>query len=228
MSKVVEEMLKLLKVSISKRAMLKTDLGKELPAVLANPAQIRQIVMNLIVNASESFGDKDGVIKITTSLLARNEERLWCGNIQLPPGEYVRLQVSDTGCGISEAARARIFDPFFSTKFAGRGLGLSVVQGIVRARGGAIDVITPPGQGTTFEIFLPCASHQSPPPASVAVPALGEQDQDAASIGTVLFVEDEETLRFAVSKMLRKKRFSVIEAGDGRSASNLLKQRCQD
>lgn len=219
-SRLVEEMLHLLKVSISKRAMLKTELGKELPAVLVNPAQIRQILMNLIVNASESFGEKDGVINISSSLVAGYEEPVRCGKVQLPPGEYVQLQVSDTGCGISEAARVRIFDPFFTTKFAGRGLGLSVVQGIVRTRGGAIDVTSTPGQGTTFKILLPCASEQLRRDAGVTIPALG--DQAAPTTGTVLFVEDEETLRVAVSKMLRKRGFSVIEAGDGRSAFNLL------
>jgi CheY-like chemotaxis protein len=199
---------------------LKTDLGTQLPAVLANPAQVRQIVMNLIVNASESLGEKEGVISVTTSVESRGEEQVRGGDVQLPSGEYVRLQVSDTGCGISDPARARMFDPFFTTKFAGRGLGLAVVQGIVRARGGAIDVASTPGQGTTFTILLPSASESSGQPASAAIPALG--GQHAPTIGTVLFVEDEESLRFAVSKMLRKTGFSVIEAADGRRAFELL------
>jgi PAS domain S-box-containing protein len=220
-SLLVEEMLELLKISISKRATLKTNLGKELPAVRANPAQIRQVLMNLIVNASESFGEKDGVINIMTSLTSGCEEPSQYGETQLQQREYVRLQVSDTGCGIAEEARAKIFDPFFTTKFAGRGLGLAVVQGIVRAHEGVIDIRSTPDQGTTFKILLPLASQQLKQDPSTTGRASGEQG--ASTTATLLFVEDEETLRAAVSKMLRKRGFSVIEAGDGRTASDLLR-----
>lgn len=220
-SRLVEEMLQLLRVSISKRAVLKTVLDKELPAVRANPAQIRQVLMNLIVNASESFGDKDGLINISTSLVDGSEDLARGGDMQLPQSKYVRLQVSDTGCGIAEDARARIFDPFFTTKFAGRGLGLAVVQGIVRAHGGSMDVRSAPGQGTTFSIVLPCASQRMKRDLVAPKPASSEHGEPTAA--TVLFVEDEETLRLAVSKMLRKREFSVIEAADGRTAFDLLR-----
>ncbi len=221
LSQLVEEMLQLLKVSISKRATLKSDLYKELPAVRVNPAQIRQILMNLIVNASESFGEKDGVINITTSLVSRREEPAQCEATKLQQSEYVRLQVSDTGCGIAEEARAKIFDPFFTTKFAGRGLGLAVVLGIVRAHGGVIDVTSTPGQGTTFEILLPRTSQQRQRDPVTISQASGEQD--AWATATLLFVEDEAALRFAISKMLRKRGLAVIEAGDGRTAFDLLR-----
>ncbi len=220
-SQLVEEMLELLKISISKRATLKTDLGKKLPAVRANPAQIRQALMNVIVNASESFGEKDGVINIATSLTSGCEEPAQYGETQLQQREYIRLQISDTGCGIAEEARAKIFDPFFTTKFAGRGLGLAVVQGIVRAHEGVIDITSTPGHGTIFKILLPLASQRLKRDPSAASQASG--GQSASITATLLFVEDEETLRAAVSKMLRKRGFSVIEAGDGRTASDLLR-----
>ena len=156
LSRLVEEMLELLKVSISKHAVLKTDLRQNLPAVRGNAAQIRQIVMNLIINASEALGEKDGVIHVTTSLAGSGRNLSSISGTSLPEGDYLRLEVSDTGCGITEEQQARIFDPFFSTKFAGRGLGLAVVHGIVRAHGGAIHLSSTPGQGTTFQIFLPC------------------------------------------------------------------------
>jgi PAS domain S-box-containing protein len=209
-SQLVEDMLELLKVSISKHAALQTDLQKSLPPVLGSAPQIRQIVMNLIINASEAIGEKDGVIRIGTSRIAGDRG-------------YVRLEVSDTGCGMTQAAQAKIFDPFFSTKFAGRGMGLAVVQGTVRAHDGAIQLVSSPGQGTTFEIFLPCAGEpaQSGP---AAVSSHSSVELPPAS-GTVLVVEDEAVLRAAVSALLRKKGFSVIEANDGTAAVDLIHAR---
>src|SRR6185369_15875381 len=117
----------------------------------------------------------------------------------LPEGDYVRLEVSDTGCGITEEQKARVFDPFFSTKFAGRGLGLAVVHGIVRAHAGSIHLSSRPGRGTKFQVLLPCAANgpeQNPAPA----PESAVETNGGAA--TLLFVEDEESLRTAVSKML--------------------------
>jgi two-component system, cell cycle sensor histidine kinase and response regulator CckA len=153
-SLLVEEMLELLKVSISKRSILEIDLDKNLPPLRGHAPQIRQIVMNLIMNASEAIGDIDGVIKVATSHIIGGSTRV--SNVtKLGEGGYIRLEVSDTGIGMTEEVKAKIFDPFFSTKFAGRGLGLAVVQGIVRAHGGVIDLVSVPGQGTTFQVFFP-------------------------------------------------------------------------
>lgn len=220
-SRLVEEMLQLLKVSISKHAALKTNLAKELPAVRLNSAQIRQILMNLIVNASESLGDKDGTISISTSLASKCEVQASFGKRPIPNGsEYICLQVSDTGHGIPEDVRTKIFDPFFTTKFAGRGLGLSVVEGIVRAHAGAIDVTSALGQGTTFTILLPCVAPENKGGYGIAITGSGENASPAS--GTVLLIEDEAPLRVAVGKMLRQNGFSVIEAGDGRAAFDIL------
>jgi PAS domain S-box-containing protein len=204
-SSLVEEMLQLLKVTISKHAVLKAELGECLPAVHGNPAQIRQIVMNLVTNASEAIAARDGVIRVTTS----------------PAGDYIQLGVSDTGSGITPEVQARIFDPFFTTKFTGRGLGLSAVDGIVRAHGGTINVVSSPGQGTRFEILLPCTNQPARHVPALAAPASRTDVGDVT--GTILVVEDEETLLHAVSKMLRMKGFSVIEAIDGDTAANLFR-----
>jgi two-component system, cell cycle sensor histidine kinase and response regulator CckA len=117
--------------------------------------------MNFVMNASEAIGDIDGVITITTSHIIGGPTRVSNNVTKLDEGDYIRLEVSDTGAGMTEEVKAKTFDPFFSTKFAGRGLGLAVVQGIVRAHRGVIDLLSIPGQGTTFHVFLPCYSEST-------------------------------------------------------------------
>jgi len=220
-SKLVEEMLELLKVSISKHAVLETDLDRKLPPVPGRASQIRRIVMNLIINASEALGEKDGVIRVATSR-ATLPRAAGVSGPRLLPGEYLILEVSDSGKGMTEEARAKIFDPFFSTKFDGRGLGLAVVQGIVRDHGGAINLVSEPGPGTRFEIALPCAS-ETAPVSPRAIPEIFVTGRHGSAAGTVMVVEDEGLLRFTVSKMLRKKGLGVIEAGDGSAALELVR-----
>jgi PAS domain S-box-containing protein len=221
LSGLVEEMLELLKISISKHAVLKTDLQRDLPAVRGRASQIRQIVMNLIINASEAVEERRGVIKVTTSRIVMTQESRTDSPPQLPAGDYVNLEVSDTGVGMTEELQAKVFDPFFTTKFAGRGLGLAVVQGIVRDHGGAINLVSAPGQGTTFGIFLPCIGETAHSSSAGIAPV--SEKEDSPLSGTVLFVEDEGVLRGAVSQMLRRKGFFVIEAADGSSALELVR-----
>jgi PAS domain S-box-containing protein len=225
LSRLVEEMLKLLKVSISKHASLKTDLPKDLQPVRGNATQLRQIVMNLIINASEALAEKDGVITVSTSLVAGGQKVTSTGAKGLPGGNSLRLEVSDTGCGMDEAQKARIFDPFFTTKFAGRGLGLAVVHGIVSAHGGTINVVSAPGQGSCFEILLPCASESVSKTGDIVVSAAASEVESLA--GTVLLVEDEDILRLTVSKLLRDKGLSVIEAADGNTGVDLFRANAQ-
>ena len=220
-ARLVEEMLELLKVSVSKHAVLKTDLPKDLPAVRGNAPQLRQLVMNLVINASEAIGETDGAIRVTLSRVAPGQDLASNDAANWRQSDYLRLEVSDTGSGMTEETQARIFDPFFTTKFAGRGLGLAVVQSIVSSHGGAINVVSAPGQGTTFQIDLPCTGEPSNPDGSAAVATSDERISGTA--GTVLLVEDEDMLRDAVSKMLRKHGFSVIEAGNGSAALDLVR-----
>ena len=220
-SRLVAEMLELLKVSISKHAVLTTNLQKDLPAVWGNAPKIRQVVMNLVLNASEAIGEREGVIKVTTEHVSAGKNLPPNGETDLPEGDYVRLEVSDTGCGIAEEARTKIFDPFYTTKFAGRGLGLAVVQGIIRAHGGAINLTSAPGQGTTFQVLLSCASTKASAIQGVITPARTEQSFPRA--GTILVVEDEEVLRHAISKVLAIAGFLVLEACDGSAAMELIR-----
>jgi CheY-like chemotaxis protein len=208
-SRIVEEMIELLKVAVSKHATVETDLSKGLPAVRANPSQLRQVVMNLITNASDAMGDRDGVIHVTTGLSER-----------LPEGHYVQLQVSDTGCGMTPETQARIFDPFFTTRQAGHGLGLSVVQGVVRSLHGSIHLVSALGRGTTFQILLPCVADA--PPATLPSPRT-QETKPVPREATVLVVEDEDSLRHPVSTTLRKAGFTILEAGDGHAALDYIR-----
>src|SRR5205085_5551225 len=138
-------------VAVSRQVALVTDLGENLPLVQARAAQLSQIVMNLVVNASESVGDRDGVIRVTTRHVAIGQAEAIAKAVA--PGDYLQLEISDTGCGMSPETQAKIFDPFFTTKFSGRGLGLAVVHGIVRSLHGAIQVASEAGKGTTFQVL---------------------------------------------------------------------------
>ncbi len=155
----LEEMLHLIEVSISKKAALRTRLDRTIPAVEADATQIRQVVMNLVINASEAIGDGSGIISITTGRMFCDRGYLkdaW-PNENLPDGDYIFLDVADTGCGMDRETLARIYEPFFTTKFTGRGLGMSAVLGIVRSHRGAIRICSEPGLGSTFKVLLPAA-----------------------------------------------------------------------
>jgi PAS domain S-box-containing protein len=218
LSRIVNEMISLLKVSVTKRATLQAALDPKLPLIRASAAQLRQVVMNLITNASDAMGDRDGVIRVITQHAIMKGQS---ASPPLPDGDYVRLEVSDTGRGMSRETQAKVFDPFFTTKSAGRGLGLAVVQGIVRSLGGAIQIVSEPGKGTTISILLPCAKTKDS--AIVDAHTGGSQLAVGSQRGTVLVVEDEAQLREPVVKMLRKTGFAVSEAADGTAAIDLLR-----
>ena len=191
-SQIVEDMIELLRVAVSKHAAIETGLGRDLPAVRANPAQLRQMVMNLITNASEAIGNRDGVIRIATEHVTVTRESAAAGE-RLPEGDYLKLEVCDTGRGMSPETQARVFDPFFTTRQAGHGLGLSVVQGVVRSLDGIIQVVSAPDKGTTFQVFLPCAGQ--PAPAAGSASLRPEEDTILSRKATILIVEDEGSLR---------------------------------
>jgi two-component system, cell cycle sensor histidine kinase and response regulator CckA len=219
-SRIVSEMLELLKVSVSKHAVLETDLAKDLPFVEANAAQIRQIVMNLVTNASEAIGDRDGIICVTTALV-KGAVRAPEGNSGQPAdGDYIELKISDTGCGMSRETQARVFDPFFTTKAAGHGLGLAIVYGLVRGLGGAIHLTSELDNGTTVQILIPGSQARA---VSANEVMAGEPSAPRPEGITVLVIEDEDILRNAVVKILRNSGFAVFEAAEGTSAIDILR-----
>jgi PAS domain S-box-containing protein len=220
-SRLVEEMLHIMEVSISKKAVLRFNLTSPIPSVEADITQLRQIIMNLVINASEAIGDKSGVIAINTGCMECDKNYLrsvWL-NENLGPGLYVYLEVSDTGCGMDDETLSKLFDPFFTTKFTGRGLGMSAVLGIVRGHKGAIRVYSEAGKGSSFKILLPTSDR----PADIFNGAC--QTGGWKGTGTVLLVDDEETVRAIGSEMLRELGFLVVTAQDGREAVEVFKTR---
>jgi PAS domain S-box-containing protein len=209
---VIRETTGLLHLSISKQATLTLELAPALPALMADPAQLQQVVMNLVINASEALGDSPGRIRVTTSLRRVTAAELAAARAgaERPAGEYLCLEVADTGSGMAPEVAARIFDPFYTTKFTGRGLGLAAVLGIVRGHHGALLVETAPGRGTTMRVLFPPAEGQA---AETSTPV--EAPDDWRGSGTVLVIDDEETVRRTSTRILEILGFTVRTAVDG-------------
>ncbi|MFT3866872.1 MAG: PAS domain S-box protein [Nibricoccus sp.] len=212
LSRIVEETTQLLTISISKKATLHYDLARDLPPVQVDSAQISQVIMNLVINASEAIGDQPGDIFVHTGLMHADRNYLMRSEIADPlaPGDYVFLEVRDTGCGIQPENLKRIFEPFFTTKFTGRGLGLAAVLGIVRGHQGTLCVSSELGKGTTFRMLLPCVlgSYDTPTRSPFAETTVGTG-------GAVLVVDDEETVREVMARILASLGYTVILAVDG-------------
>ncbi len=223
LSRIVEEMAHLLEVSVSKRAVLKYRFAPDLPAIEGDATQLRQVIMNLITNASDAIGDRSGVISIATGLMYADAAYLRTAYMDdgLPEGDYVYLEVADTGIGMDPETAARIFDPFFTTKFTGRGLGLAAVLGIVRGHRGAIKLYTEPGRGTTFKILFPAAG---PGPAGAPV-GVAEASPPSAAPAVILVVDDDETVRTVTRRMLEQAGHTVLVAADGHQALDVYRQR---
>jgi two-component system, cell cycle sensor histidine kinase and response regulator CckA len=215
----VRENLTLLRASLSRSVTVELELDGEACLVEADRAQIQQIVMNLLINASEAVGDRPGKVTIRTAPTVRTEPR-FSAHMQaaIQPGRYVLLEVRDDGSGMTPATLKRVFDPFFTTKFTGRGLGLAAVLGIVKGHRGDIEVESQPGQGTTFRVFLPKSDR------AVSLPA---QPQEVAQVHvpgkTVLVVDDEEIVRKTATQALQRQGFHVLAAVNGAEALEILR-----
>ena len=225
LSKLVEEMAHLLQVSISKSVVLKYHFADNLPTIEADASQIRQVVMNLILNASEAVGETSGVVTVSTGMIEADRSYLAQTYLDenLPEGHYVSLEVADTGCGMDEQTQQKIFDPFFTTKFTGRGLGLAAVLGIVRGHGGALKIYSEPRRGTTFKILFPASRR----PAKESLDASATAREWRGS-GVILVVDDEETVRIATKRMLETIGYTVLTAPDGRAALEIFRSRVDE
>ena len=211
------------KTAISKKAILNLNLERGLPPIEADPSQIRQIVMNLIINASEAIGDRSGVITVSVGATRCDAEYLRKTELHdnLAPGLYVHLEVTDTGSGMDAETRSRIFEPFFTTKFTGRGLGLAAVLGIVRAHKGALKVYSEPGKGTTFKVLFPALEDAGKEARTNGL----LPSADWRGKGTILLVDDEESLIALGARMLEHLGFTVLTAADGLQAVDLYRER---
>jgi len=219
-SEVIPEISGLVQPSISKKIALHLDLKAGLPPVEADRGQMQQVFMNLVLNAAEAIGSNAGLITVRTGVREIDDGyvRQRPEAVGLRPGAYVEIQVSDTGCGMDDATIARIFDPFFSTKFTGRGLGLAAVAGIVRGHKGAIEVGSKVGGGSQFKILFPAAERV----AEARPPAAGQTAFHGA--GTILVVDDEEAVREVAKQALTRHGFSVLLAESGPAAIDVFKR----
>ncbi|MCE9579729.1 MAG: PAS domain S-box protein [Deltaproteobacteria bacterium] len=219
---VVEEMAALLRAAISKKAVLRLELDRALPGIEGDGTQLRQVIMNLITNASDALGDEAGVITVRTHVV--DVDRAFLRTTYLgdgvAPGRYVCLEVSDTGVGMTPATLARIFDPFFTTKASGRGLGLAALLGILRGHHGTIAVVSAPGQGATFQVLLPRALADEA--AAIAPP---EPRPAAVIAGTVLVADDEAAIRSIARQVLELEGYAVLTAVDGLDAVQVFTER---
>ncbi len=213
------EMLNILEASISKKADLRLNLPPSLPAIDADATQIRQIVMNLVINASEAIEGNSGVIAIITGCADCDKNYLKDVALDknIKEGRYVFLEITDSGCGMDKETLSKLFDPFYTTKFTGRGLGMAAVQGIVRGHNGFIHVYSEPAKGSSFKVFLPASDR--------LVETINDrvQNYDWKGAGKVLLVDDEETVRDIGREMLNVLGFTTVTANDGVEAVEIFK-----
>jgi PAS domain S-box-containing protein len=221
--RLVSEVSTLIRASISKKITLVIDVPEECPVVEADRVQIQQLVMNLVINGGEAIGDNPGTltVRVRTEHLTERREQLRSQGFPIAPGDYVRIDVSDTGSGMDPETRDRIFEPFFTTKFLGRGLGLSAALGIVRGHRGAIGVRSAPGSGTTFTVLLPVRRDLQRPvrtSGKVGIP------YDVQGVGTILVADDEDPVRTLAATVLKDAGYSVELARDGAEAVQRLRE----
>jgi len=224
-SLMLQEIPKLLQVSISKKVELRLELAADIPTVQADITQLQQVMMNLVINASDAIGEDTGMVTLRTGVVQAEAYELAqsCTGDDLEPGRYVLFEVQDSGCGMSRETLKKLFDPFYTTKFTGRGLGMSAVLGIVRGHHGAITVKSKEGEGTTFRVLLPPS--EDAPHADIKSE---DESIEWCPTGTVLVVDDEISVREAAVSMLEEVGFKTLEACDGEEAVDIYRRQCDE
>jgi PAS domain S-box-containing protein len=223
LSRVVADTRDLLEASLSKRSELQLELSNAATVMDGDDTQLRQVVVNLVANAAEALGDEGGTVRVRTDVVNVGPTEL-ARAIGIPdpePGPFVLLEVTDTGPGIDAAAQERIFDPFFSTRRSGRGLGLATVVGIVRGHRGVILLDSTPGLGSRFRVLFPLSSGA----VEASTPAPPQPPEPARARATVLIVDDEEDVLELGATFLARAGFEVRTAAGGRAALDLLRSR---
>ena len=225
MSKLVKEMAHLLRVSIPKTTEITYSFEGELPGVDCDPVQIRQVVMNLMINASDSIETKSGKISVQTGLMSCDADSLKLSALGegVEPGEYVYVKVGDNGIGMDQETIDRIFDPFFTTKPSGHGLGMAVVTGVVKAHNGTVLINSTPGSGTEFTVLLPASAELVQVDEGAAAEDVSPEKGEKVS-AEILIVEDDEIVSNVARKILENCGFQVSEAPDGDVAIKILEE----
>jgi PAS domain S-box-containing protein len=227
LGELVDEMVHMLKSSLPQNVVIKLDSPCDMPLISGDASQIRQVVMNLIINASEAIGESHGEIRVsltTTEIRSGQQVRDHLGKA-LIPGWYAILDVSDNGCGMDNETRQRLFEPFYTTKFTGRGLGMSAVLGIITSHGGALQLVSQSGQGTTFKVYLP-VQISCEPDGDGSLNQLSAEPWQGS--GTVLLVEDEEMVMPVAQSMLEMLGFRVVGACNGKEALAVYQKNAVD
>ncbi|GJL55650.1 MAG: hypothetical protein NPIRA02_27820 [Nitrospirales bacterium] len=208
----IQDMTQLLRLSVSKQATLEYNLLADIPLIEADPSQLRQLIISVLTNASEALGDHNGVITISTGTAdtKTSQSKGWYVTGALPASQGIYIDVRDTGSGMDSETIPKIFDPFFSTKFTGRGLGLAALLGIVRALNGAVAVTSRTGEGTHFRLLFPSIDSTQSSQTKGNTPDLCWKGK-----GTALVVDDEEDVRIASQLILEEMGVTVLTAGDG-------------
>jgi len=220
----VDDVVKILQAALNKNVIIELDLQPEIPEIMGDSGQIQQIVMNLIINAAEAIGTDNGTIRIvlsrtTIDLDYAQKDAL---GVSIPPGKYVSLTVSDTGCGMDKETQSRIFEPFFTTKITGRGLGMSAICGIIKSHDGILQLVSTAGVGTTFTVNFPVVAKID----EIVAPIFEPPHEKTG--GTVLLVDDEEILRSMGEVLLDAFGFSTITAQNGYEALEVYRSRSSD
>jgi len=215
LSRVIQDISELLAATLPKPARLKLELADRLPPIEADLRQVQQLIFNLVINAGEAIGDRPGTVTIETGV--RDLPQGAPGEApfgRLAPGRYAYAAVQDTGSGMTAETRARIFDPFFSTKFTGRGLGLAAALGIARSHHGVIQVLSEPGSGSRFEFVVPARLTQAIPMPGTATDVM---------VRTILVVDDEDIVRRTTQSVLERRGYRVLLAENGREAVEMFR-----
>ena len=231
LSELVQENIHIFRSSISASIDLILHLNHDIPPIMADVGQIQQVVMNLITNAAEAIGDNAGTINLTNGVQTCDDACLKLSRLheKPAPGDFIYLEVTDTGCGMDEPTQKKIFDPFFTTKFTGRGLGMSALQGIILGHKGAIFVDSNMCSGTTIRVLFPVSDIVQDKKPSILPPQEAPLVLDTPSkLGVILVADDEEAMRTLCSDMVARMGYGSLTAADGEEAVKVFRDNADD
>ena len=230
-SEAVRAISSLVRTSIPKPAELRLELHDALPPVHADPGQLQQIIMNLVINGAEAIPENQkGTVTVRTAVEELNAQSIQrdYAAAEIQPGRYIAIEVEDTGIGMDDEVKSRIFDPFFTTKFTGRGLGLSAVIGAIHSHKGTIRVKTAPGRGTTMKVLLPVAERGVAERSVAEARPAAEAEGDLRGSGVILVVDDEEIVRQTAKTTLERYGYTVLLADNGQSGVEAFRQHADE